>query len=96
MVAPSASTGYVPPPYPHDRLGDLVRVARDHAGGFVDCSIAFLEEWPVTSGQAERDSALRFAFCLENDCAAAVAAQLSAQTRADTVRRIDDAQLCRV
>ena len=30
-------------------------------------SIAFLEEWPVTSGQAERDSALRFAFCLEND-----------------------------
>jgi DNA-3-methyladenine glycosylase II len=30
-------------------------------------SIAFLEEWPVTSGQSERDSALRFAFCLEND-----------------------------
>ena len=30
-------------------------------------SITFLEEWPVTSGQAERDSALRFAFCLEND-----------------------------
>ncbi len=30
-------------------------------------SIAFLEEWPVTSGQAEGGSALRFAFCLEND-----------------------------
>jgi DNA-3-methyladenine glycosylase II len=30
-------------------------------------SIAFLEERPVTSAQTERDSALRFAFCPEND-----------------------------
>ena len=38
-VAAPTSTGYVPPPYPQDRLDDLVRIARQHPGELVDCSV---------------------------------------------------------
>jgi succinyldiaminopimelate transaminase len=34
-----APTGFVPPPYPHDRLDDLRAVAEAVPGGMVDCSI---------------------------------------------------------
>ncbi|SHH48501.1 succinyldiaminopimelate aminotransferase apoenzyme [Jatrophihabitans endophyticus] len=32
-------TGFVPPPYPYDRLDDVVAIANGHAGGAVDLSI---------------------------------------------------------
>jgi len=32
-------TGFVPPPYPYDRLGDLVALASAHEGGAVDLSV---------------------------------------------------------
>ncbi|MFM7068824.1 MAG: pyridoxal phosphate-dependent aminotransferase [Actinomycetes bacterium] len=32
-------TGFVPPPYPYDRLGDLVELAGRHDGGAVDLSV---------------------------------------------------------
>ncbi len=35
----SATPGFVPPPYPYDRLDDLRRVADEHPGGAVDLSI---------------------------------------------------------
>ncbi|MFN8035776.1 MAG: succinyldiaminopimelate transaminase [Acidimicrobiia bacterium] len=41
MSAPAASLpdGFVPPPYPHDRLGALRRLADAMPGGVVDCSV---------------------------------------------------------
>ena len=33
------SSGFTPPPYPHDRLGRIAELADDHPGGRVDCSI---------------------------------------------------------
>ena len=33
------STGFVPPPYPYDRLGDITAIAGAHEGGAVDLSI---------------------------------------------------------
>jgi succinyldiaminopimelate transaminase len=33
------ATGFVPPPYPYDRLDDLKAIAGHHAGGMVDLSI---------------------------------------------------------
>ena len=38
-VAVNARTGYVPPPYPYDRLDDLKPLADRHEGGLVDLSI---------------------------------------------------------
>ena len=35
----SSSQGFVPPPYPHDRLGELKDVASAVPGGLVDCSV---------------------------------------------------------
>ena len=32
-------TGFVPPPYPYDRLGELVDLAGAHEGGAVDLSV---------------------------------------------------------
>jgi succinyldiaminopimelate transaminase len=32
-------TGFVPPPYPYDRLDEIVAIANEHAGGAVDLSI---------------------------------------------------------
>jgi succinyldiaminopimelate transaminase len=34
-----ASTGFVPPPYPHDRLDALRGIADDAPGGLIDCSV---------------------------------------------------------
>jgi succinyldiaminopimelate transaminase len=34
-----AATGFVPPPYPHDRLGELRAIAEAVPGGIVDCSV---------------------------------------------------------
>jgi succinyldiaminopimelate transaminase len=34
-----SSTGFVPAPYPYDRLGELASRCREHEGGMVDCSI---------------------------------------------------------
>src|SRR3954470_5751894 len=31
--------GFVPPPYPHDRLADLKEIAAGVPGGLVDCSV---------------------------------------------------------
>jgi len=36
---PDGAEPFVPPPYPYDRLGALVHVASDHAGGVVDLSV---------------------------------------------------------
>jgi succinyldiaminopimelate transaminase len=35
----ATSTGFVPPPYPYDRLGEVAALAAQHAGGAVDLSI---------------------------------------------------------
>jgi succinyldiaminopimelate transaminase len=35
----SSTQGFVPPPYPHDRLGELKDVANAVPGGLVDCSV---------------------------------------------------------
>jgi len=34
-----AVTGFVPPPYPHDRLDELRATAEAVPGGIVDCSV---------------------------------------------------------
>ena len=38
-MSTSAAGGFVPPPYPYDRLADIVAVAAAHDGGAVDLSI---------------------------------------------------------
>ena len=38
-VAPEATTGFVPPPYPYDRLDELKPLAEGFEGGLVDFSI---------------------------------------------------------
>ena len=35
----TTAEGFVPPPYPHDRLGDLKDIASAVPGGIVDCSV---------------------------------------------------------
>src|SRR4051794_13251186 len=39
VTTASASGGFVPPPYPHDRLGEFHAMASAVSGGIVDCSI---------------------------------------------------------
>jgi succinyldiaminopimelate transaminase len=39
VARPAAPTGFVPPPYPHDRLGELSAIAEAAPGGLVDCSV---------------------------------------------------------
>jgi succinyldiaminopimelate transaminase len=39
MSPGSGPAGFVPPPYPHDRLAELQRVAASAPGGLVDCSV---------------------------------------------------------
>ena len=38
-MARAAVDGFVPPPYPHDRLGDLHEIAAAAPGGLVDASV---------------------------------------------------------
>lgn len=35
----STDKGFIPPPYPHDRLGELAAIAKRAPGGMVDCSV---------------------------------------------------------
>src|SRR5260370_4474108 len=37
MSVPETATGFVPPPYPHDRLADVRQVAAAAPGGLIDC-----------------------------------------------------------
>ena len=39
MSVPHAATGFVPPPYPHDRLAAVREVAAGAPGGLIDCSV---------------------------------------------------------
>jgi succinyldiaminopimelate transaminase len=39
MSVPDAATGFVPPPYPHDRLTAVREVAAGAPGGLIDCSV---------------------------------------------------------
>jgi len=39
MSVPDARTGFVPPPYPHDRLTAVRAVAAGAPGGLIDCSV---------------------------------------------------------
>jgi succinyldiaminopimelate transaminase len=57
-VATRAPPGYVPPPYPHDRLDDLREVAEQVPGGMVDCSIGTpVDPMPEVAVRALSDSA---------------------------------------
>lgn len=37
--APDAPRGFVPPPYPYDRLGPIAQIAAAHPGGMIDLSV---------------------------------------------------------
>jgi len=39
MTAPGTTQGFVPPPYPYDRLDEIAAIAAKHDGGAVDLSI---------------------------------------------------------
>jgi succinyldiaminopimelate transaminase len=53
-----AATGFVPPPYPHDRLGELRAAAEAVAGGIVDCSVGTpVDPMPDVARQALVDAA---------------------------------------
>jgi succinyldiaminopimelate transaminase len=50
--------GFVPPPYPHDRLGDLKATADDRPGGVVDCSVGTpVDPMPAVALRALTDAA---------------------------------------
>ena len=52
------ATGFVPPPYPHDRLGDLRATAEAVPGGIVDCSVGTpVDPMPEVARQALADTA---------------------------------------
>ncbi len=53
-----AATGFVPPPYPHDRLGELRAVAEAVPGGIVDCSVGTpVDPMPDVARRALADAA---------------------------------------
>jgi aspartate/methionine/tyrosine aminotransferase len=55
MIPPA---GFVPPPYPHDRLDDLKEVARAVPGGLVDCSVGTpVDPMPEVAVRALADAA---------------------------------------
>ena len=55
---PAPGGGFVPPPYPHDRLVELRDVASTVAGGLVDCSIGTpVDPMPDVAVRALRDAA---------------------------------------
>ena len=58
MTARGAATGYVPPPYPHDRLDDLRATADACDGGVVDCSVGTpVDPMPEVAVRALADAA---------------------------------------
>jgi succinyldiaminopimelate transaminase len=53
-----AATGFVPPPYPHDRLRELRAVAEAVPGGIVDCSVGTpVDPMPEVAQRALADAA---------------------------------------
>ena len=53
-----AAPGFVPPPYPHDRLRDLRAVAEAVPGGLVDCSVGTpVDAMPEVAQRALADAA---------------------------------------
>ena len=57
MATPATVTGFVPPPYPHDRLSGLEAVAEAVPGGIVDCSIGTpVDPMPEVAQRALIDS----------------------------------------
>jgi succinyldiaminopimelate transaminase len=53
-----AATGFVPPPYPHDRLRELRAVAEAAPGGLVDCSVGTpVDAMPEVAQRALSDAA---------------------------------------
>ena len=53
-----AATGFVPPPYPHDRLSELRAIADTVPGGVVDCSVGTpVDPMPEIARQALADAA---------------------------------------
>jgi succinyldiaminopimelate transaminase len=55
---PGAATGFVPPPYPHDRLASLHDVAAAAPGGLVDCSVGTpVDPMPEVAVRALADAA---------------------------------------
>ena len=53
-----AATGFVPPPYPHDRLSELRAIADTVPGGVVDCSVGTpVDPMPEIAQQALADAA---------------------------------------
>lgn len=57
-MATRAPAGFVPPPYPHDRLDDLREVAEQVPGGMVDCSIGNpVDPMPEVAVRALSDAA---------------------------------------
>ncbi len=54
----SPAQGFVPPPYPHDRLADLKDIASAVPGGIVDCSVGTpVDPMPEVAVQALVDAA---------------------------------------
>src|SRR5581483_129936 len=55
---PAGTEGFVPPPYPHDRLDDLREVGESVPGGMVDCSIGTpVDPMPEVALRALSDAA---------------------------------------
>src|SRR5262249_21014545 len=53
-----AVTGFVPPPYPHDRLAELSATAAAVPGGIVDCSVGTpVDPMPEVARRALTDAA---------------------------------------
>ena len=53
-----AAPGFVPPPYPHDRLRELRAVAEAVPGGLVDCSVGTpVDPMPEIAQRALADAA---------------------------------------
>src|SRR2546423_13345199 len=53
-----AAPGFVPPPYPHDRLRELRAVAEAVPGGLVDCSVGTpVDAMPEVAQRALADAA---------------------------------------
>jgi succinyldiaminopimelate transaminase len=56
-MAPDAAVGFVPPPYPYDRLNALERLADSLPGGIVDCSIGTpCDPVPAVAARAAADA----------------------------------------
>ena len=58
MSVPDPATGFVPPPYPHDRLTGVRDIAAAALGGLIDCSVGTpVDAFPAVA-QAALDAAM--------------------------------------